>query len=117
MDAMTQVREVVESTYCSDSRRVLATLVRRLHDFDLAEEALQDAFATAMERWPVEGIPAREFRMGSPNRRSFRRGNAVDLMLTPENCVSVTRFSLCADPPRHLARCTLASVARKTVAP
>lgn len=58
MDAMTQVREAVENTYRSDSRRVLATLVRLLRDFDLAEEALQDAFAAAMERWPVEGIPA-----------------------------------------------------------
>ncbi len=57
-DATTQVREVVESTYRSDSRRVLATLVRLLHDFDVAEEALHDAFVAAMERWPVEGIPA-----------------------------------------------------------
>ena len=56
-DATTQVREIVESTYRSDSRRVLATLVRLLHDFDLAEEALHDAFVAAMDRWPVEGIP------------------------------------------------------------
>src|SRR5256885_2494262 len=40
------------------SRRVLATLIRLLGDFDLAEEALQDAFAAAVERWPVEGVPA-----------------------------------------------------------
>jgi RNA polymerase sigma-70 factor, ECF subfamily len=58
MDAGTQVRDVVESTYRSDSRRVLATLVRLLGDFDLAEEALHDAFAAAMERWPGEGVPA-----------------------------------------------------------
>lgn len=58
MDARAQVLEIVESTYRSDSRRVLATLVRLLHDFDLAEEALHDAFAAAMERWPVEGVPA-----------------------------------------------------------
>ena len=57
-DATTQVREIVESTYRSDSRRVLATLVRLLHDFDLAEEALHDAFVAAMDRWSVEGIPA-----------------------------------------------------------
>ncbi|MDQ2889542.1 MAG: RNA polymerase sigma factor [Gemmatimonadota bacterium] len=56
-DAGTRVREIVESTYRSDSRRVLATLVRLLHDFDLAEEALHDAFVAAMERWPVEGVP------------------------------------------------------------
>lgn len=58
MDAMTQVREIVESTYRSDSRRVLATLVRLLHDFDMAEEALHDAFVAAIERWPIEGVPA-----------------------------------------------------------
>ena len=57
-DATTQVREIVESTYRSDSRRVLATLVRLLHDFDLAEEALHDAFVAAMECWPVEGVPS-----------------------------------------------------------
>lgn len=58
MDARTQVRDVVDSTYRSDSRRVLATLVRLLGDFDLAEEALHDAFAAAMDRWPTEGVPA-----------------------------------------------------------
>jgi RNA polymerase sigma-70 factor (ECF subfamily) len=47
----------VESVYRTDSRRVLATLIRLLGDFDLAEEALHDAFAAAIERWPVEGVP------------------------------------------------------------
>ncbi len=55
---MTRVREIVDSTYRSDSRRVLATLVRLLRDFDLAEEALHDAFVAAMDRWPVEGVPS-----------------------------------------------------------
>jgi len=58
MDASTRAREIVESTYRSDSRRVLATLVRLLGDFDVAEEALHDAFVAAMERWPVDGVPA-----------------------------------------------------------
>lgn len=57
-DAMTRVHEVVESTYRSDSRRGLATLVRLLGDFDVAAEALHDAFVAAMERWPVDGVPA-----------------------------------------------------------
>ncbi|MEP6473005.1 MAG: RNA polymerase sigma factor [Gemmatimonadota bacterium] len=48
----------VESIYRSDSRRVLATLIRLLGDFDLAEEALHDAFAAAVEQWPTSGIPA-----------------------------------------------------------
>lgn len=48
----------VQEVYRRDSRRVFATLVRLLGDFDLAEEALQNAFVAAAERWPQEGIPA-----------------------------------------------------------
>ncbi|HEV2750913.1 MAG TPA: RNA polymerase sigma factor [Gemmatimonadales bacterium] len=51
-------REMVDRVYRSDSRRVLATLIRLLGDFDLAEEALHDAFAAALERWPHDGVPA-----------------------------------------------------------
>jgi RNA polymerase sigma-70 factor (ECF subfamily) len=52
------VRDRVDAIYRSDSRRVLATLIRLLGDFDLAEEALHDAFATAVEQWVEKGIPA-----------------------------------------------------------
>ncbi len=51
------VRPRVDAIYRTESRRVFATLVRVLGDFDLAEESLHDAFAAAVERWPVEGIP------------------------------------------------------------
>src|SRR5881394_4583492 len=51
-------REIVADVYRSESRRVFATLVRLLGDFDLAEEALHDAFASAVEQWPREGTPA-----------------------------------------------------------
>jgi RNA polymerase sigma-70 factor, ECF subfamily len=50
-------RDIVDAVYRADSRRVLATLIRLLGDFDLAEEALHDAFTAAIERWPVEGVP------------------------------------------------------------
>lgn len=53
-----QVRDRVEALYRSDSRHVLATLIRLLGDFDLAEEALQDAFKAALEQWPRDGVPA-----------------------------------------------------------
>jgi RNA polymerase sigma-70 factor (ECF subfamily) len=56
-DPSTPIHEVVEGVYRSESRRVLATLIRLLGDFDLAEEALQDAFIAALERWPETGIP------------------------------------------------------------
>src|SRR6185436_8345927 len=49
--------EMLDSIYRSESRRVLASLIRLLGDFDLAEDALQDAFAAAMERWPTSGVP------------------------------------------------------------
>ncbi|MGH7313818.1 MAG: RNA polymerase sigma factor [Candidatus Rokuibacteriota bacterium] len=52
------MREMVDAVYRSDSRRVLATLIRLLGDFDLAEEALHEAFTAAVERWPRDGLPA-----------------------------------------------------------
>ena len=57
-DASTRGREMVDSIYRAESRRVLATLIRLLGDFDLAEEALHDAFAAAVEQWPRDGPPA-----------------------------------------------------------
>lgn len=57
-DSAARAREAIDAIYRADSRRVLATLIRLLGDFDLAEEALHDAFAAAMAQWPGEGIPA-----------------------------------------------------------
>jgi RNA polymerase sigma-70 factor, ECF subfamily len=56
--AIDQVRETVHAVYESESRRVLATLIRLLGDFDLAEEALHEAFRAALEQWPASGVPA-----------------------------------------------------------
>ena len=56
-DATTRVRELVENVYRSESRHVLATLIRLLGDFDTAEEALHDAFAVAVEQWARDGVP------------------------------------------------------------
>jgi RNA polymerase sigma-70 factor (ECF subfamily) len=52
------VRESVAAVYRAESRRVLATLIRKLGDFDLAEEALHNAFRAAIEQWPLDGVPA-----------------------------------------------------------
>jgi RNA polymerase sigma-70 factor, ECF subfamily len=52
------VHEAVHAVYVEHSRRVLATLIRLLGDFDVAEEALHDAFRAALEQWPRDGIPA-----------------------------------------------------------
>jgi RNA polymerase sigma-70 factor (ECF subfamily) len=56
-DATTQTREKVDAVYRSESRQVLATLIRLLGDFDAAEEALHDAFAVAVEQWARDGVP------------------------------------------------------------
>ena len=55
--ATDRIHETVNAVYSSDSRRVLATLIRLLGDFDAAEEALHDAFRAALEQWPREGVP------------------------------------------------------------
>ena len=66
----------IESLYRSESGRVLATLVRLLGDFDLAEEAMHEAFATALESWPRSGIPANP----RPWLISTARFKAIDVL-------------------------------------
>ena len=57
-DAAEHVRATADAIYRAESRRVFATLVRLLGDFDVAEEALHDAFRAALEQWPRDGVPA-----------------------------------------------------------
>jgi len=73
-DAVETARKAIEDIYRTDSRRVLATLIRLLGDFDLAEEALQHAVAAALEQWPRDGVP------GNPRAWlvSAGRFNAID---------------------------------------
>src|ERR1700752_2690857 len=55
--ASEQIRELLDSLYRVDSGRILATLIRLLGDFDLAEEAMHEAFAAALSLWPRSGVP------------------------------------------------------------
>ncbi|HZI42297.1 MAG TPA: RNA polymerase sigma factor [Gemmatimonadaceae bacterium] len=75
-DATKRVHELVEDVYRSESRHVLATLIRLLGDFDTAEEALHDAFAVAVEQWARDGVP------GNPRAWlvSTGRFKAIDAM-------------------------------------
>jgi len=57
-DPTHDVRLTVEAVYRAESRRVLATLIRLLGDFELAEEAMHEGFVAAVEHWPVDGVPA-----------------------------------------------------------
>lgn len=51
------MQDIIQQLYQSESRRVLATLIRLLGDFDLAEEAMHEAFAAALQQWDKEGVP------------------------------------------------------------
>jgi RNA polymerase sigma-70 factor (ECF subfamily) len=82
-----RVAEVVEATYRSESRRVLATLIHLLGDFDRAEEALHDAFMAAVEQWARDGVPANprawlvstgRFKAIDSMRRKARFDESVD---------------------------------------
>jgi predicted RNA polymerase sigma factor len=71
-----QVGKTIETLYRSESGRVLATLLRLLGDLDLAEEAMHEAFATALELWPRTGIPEKP----RPWLISTARFKAIDVI-------------------------------------
>ena len=92
---------LVDAVYRAESRRVLATLIRLLGDFDLAEEALQDAFRAALEQWPRDGMPsnprawlvsAGRFKAIDSLRRGARfealDGDAAELLAAPPDTAS-----------------------------
>src|SRR5207342_3040069 len=57
LQAPMDIRAQVDAIYRAESRRVLATLIRQLGDFDIAEEAVHEAFIAAVEHWPTAGVP------------------------------------------------------------
>ena len=71
-----QLSRTIETLYRSESGRVLATLVRLLGDLDLAEESMHEAFAAALESWPLTGIPDKP----RPWLISTARFKAIDAM-------------------------------------
>src|SRR5215472_11258178 len=94
------ISDKVEDIYRAESRRILATLIRLLGDFDLAEEALQNAFAAAIVTWPRDGLPenprawlvsAGRFRAVDALRRRARFDAVqTELARTPENAASAS---------------------------
>src|SRR5258707_9873625 len=58
LNASVTIRDRIDDLYRSDSRRVFASLVRLLNDFDLADDAMHEAFAAAVEIWQRDGVPA-----------------------------------------------------------
>jgi RNA polymerase sigma-70 factor, ECF subfamily len=94
-DTSKNIREWVENLYRTESRRVFATLIRLLGDFDIAEEALHEAFAAAVERWTRDGVPKNprawlvstgRFKAIDAVRRRTRFNNALaELVKSPES--------------------------------
>ncbi len=98
----TQLNTTIETLYRSESGRVLATLVRLLGDLDLAEEAMHEAFAAALESWPQTGIPdkprpwlistARNKAIDGMRRRARLGGTQKDFALYTESHITEARI-------------------------
>jgi RNA polymerase sigma-70 factor, ECF subfamily len=133
-----EIQSAIAAAYRSDSRRVLATLVRVLGGFDEAEEALHEAFVAAAERWPREGVPGNPYAWLVSTGRfktidRWRRQGRVDRVLpdilaltAPEPAPQLTRhleddelrliFTCCHPllPPDARIALTLREVGRLT---
>jgi len=103
-----RVRAEIEALYRKESRRIFATLIRLLGDFDRAEEAVSDAFRTAMEKWPVEGLPqnpvswlvsAGRFKSIDKQRRDKRFDHLED---RPDVSETLADDSASPDQPQEL---------------
>jgi len=99
---VTHVRDQVDALYRTESRRVLATLIRLLDDFDLAEEALHDAFAAAVEQWETDGIPAnpRAWLVSTGRFKAIDRLRR-DSRLENVDSTMIDKIEASPDPFRH----------------
>src|SRR6266478_4929543 len=77
LDASITIRDQIDDLYRSDSRRVFASLVRLLKDFDLADDAMHEAFAAAVEVWQRDGVPAKP-RAWLISTGKFKAINAIN---------------------------------------
>ena len=124
-DAPERARSAVDAIYRAESRRVFATLVRLLGDFDLAEEALHDAFRAALEQWPRDGVPenprawlvsAGRFKAIDGIRRRSRFDSMEDVAeqvdaIIDENAVPLDRDTIEDDRLRLIFTCCHPSLA------
>ena len=96
------IAAVVERVYREDSRRVLATLIRLLGDFDAAEEAMQDAFAAAVTQWARDGVPRnpRAWLVSAGRHRAIDRGRR-DARFAAYGDYLTIESSTVAEPPSH----------------
>lgn len=120
------MRQRIEQLYQTESRRILATLIRLLGDFDLAEEALHEAFMAALKQWPQDGIPdnprawlvsAGRFKAIDQIRRRGRHHDIVDELATQalidqDDASEPTELSIEDDPLRLIFTCCHPALAR-----
>ena len=99
-----QTRELLDSLYRADSGRIVATLIRLLGDFDLAEEAMHEAFAAALSSWPKSGVPDNP----RPWLISTARFKAIDTLrrrarfdASQDELVRYTADRVRSDGPQH----------------
>jgi predicted RNA polymerase sigma factor len=85
-----QIRELLGSLYREDSGRILATLIRLLGDFDLAEEAMHEAFAAALSLWPSSGVPGNP-RPWLISTARFKGVDVRDLMLLKTSSRTISK--------------------------
>jgi RNA polymerase sigma-70 factor, ECF subfamily len=93
-----QIRELLDSLYRVESGRILATLIRLLGDFDLAEEAMHEAFAAALSLWPATGVPANP----RPWLISTARFKAIDTLRRRARLERITLDSSQDELMRHI---------------
>jgi predicted RNA polymerase sigma factor len=98
LDASVTIRDRIDDLYRSDSRRVFASLVRLLKDFDLADDAMHEAYAAAVEIWQRDGVPAnpRAWLISKSNsRRQYLLRNvwATDFWRNSGDRCRLARFS------------------------
>src|SRR5690606_18107512 len=93
------MQDIIQQLYQSDSRRVLATLIRLLGDFDLAEEAMHEAFAAALQQWDKDGVPQNprawlvstgRFKAIDQNRRRARFDASLEQLVRERECDTET---------------------------
>src|SRR5438876_8712277 len=97
-----RIREMLDSVYRAESGRILATLIRLLGDFDLAEDALHDAFRAALERWPKEGVPANP-RAWLISTGRFKAIDAMRRRTRFDSAEAAIAERLYAEPPEAVA--------------
>src|SRR5580698_2306478 len=93
-----QIRELLDSLYRLDSGRILATLIRLLGDFDLAEEAMHEAFAAALSLWPKSGVPGNP----RPWLISTARFKAIDTLRRRARLERITLDASQEELARHI---------------